>query len=181
MNARELQTAIREDLETLFSGIPYKVPPEADGNCPAYQTGMDHSPDEETPPQEDPKGAAIRVFEQGLPIQDAESDDPYPYIIVRLDTGGIDTPTDPHKINVVLLIGIYDDDRKNQGHKTVLEVIERIQAHYEKNPTLSRGAFQFSDPFKWVLQDEPSYPYFYGACNLAFNTYADRTEVSEYT
>ena len=100
---------------------------------------------------------------------------------MKLDTGGIDTPTDPHKVNVVLLIGVYDNDRRNQGHKTVLEIIERIQTHYEKSPTLGGGTFQFTDPFKWVLQDEPSWPYFYGACNLAFNLYAQRTEGSEYT
>lgn len=179
MNARELQTAIKEDLEALFEKTRLKAPPEAVSNRPAYQMGMD-TPDEETP-QVAPGCAAISVFEQELPIRDAGADDPFPYIIVRLDTGGIDTPTDAHKVNVILLIGIYDDDKQNQGHKTVLEIIEGIQAHYEKQPTLSGGAFQFTDPFKWVLQDEPSYPYFYGACNLAFNTYADRTEASEYT
>ena len=158
MNARELQTAIKEDLEALFSDTVLKDPPE-----------------------EKPGTAKISVFEQELPIRDANADDPYPYIIAKLDTGGIDTPTDPHKVNVILLIGIYDNDRRNQGHKTVLEIIERIQTHYEKNPTLSGGTFQFTDPFKWVLQDEPSWPYFYGACNLAFNLYAQRTEGSEYT
>ena len=66
-------------------------------------------------------------------------------------------------------------------HKTVLEIIERIQTHYEKSPTLGGGVFQFTDPFKWVLQDEPSWPYFYGACNLSFNLYAQRTEGSIYT
>lgn len=177
MNARELQTAIKEDLKALFSDTVLKAPPEPTGNRPAYQ--LDGP--EQDPLEEKPGTSKISVFEQELPIRDANADDPYPYIIAKLDTGGIDTPTDPHKVNVILLIGIYDNDRRNQGHKTVLEIIERIQTHYEKNPTLSGGTFQFTDPFKWVLQDEPSWPYFYGACNLAFNLYAQRTEGSEYT
>lgn len=177
MNARELQTAIKEDLEALFSDTVLKAPPEPTGNRPAYQLDCP----EQDPPEETPGTAKISVFEQELPIRDANAEDPFPLIVVKLDTGGIDTPTDPHKVNAILLIGVYDNDRKNQGHKTVLEIIERIQTHYEKNPTLSGGTFQFTDPFKWVLQDEPSWPYFYGACNLAFNLYAQRTEGSEYT
>lgn len=177
MTARELQPAIKKDLEALFEKTTFKAPPDLPHNRPAYQFD---GPEQE-PPEEVPRSAKLSVFEQELPIRDGEAEDPYPYIIVRLDTGGIDTPTDPHKVNVILLVGIYDDDRQNQGHKTVLEVIERIQAHYEKEPTLCGAAFQFTDPFKWVLQDEPSYPYFYGACNLAFNLYANRTEGSEYT
>lgn len=177
MNARELQTTIKEDLEALFSDTVLKAPPTPTGNRPAYQ--LDGP--EQDPPEEAPGTAKVSVFEQELPIRNADADDPYPYIIVKLDTGGIETPTDPFKVNVILLIGIYDNDRKNQGHKTVLEIVERIQTHYEKNPTLSGGTFQFVDPFKWVLQDEPSWPYFYGACNLAFNLYANRTEGSEYT
>ena len=170
---------MKQDLEALFKDTRLKAPPDATSNRPAYHMGMD-TPDEE-PPQEDARCAPIGVFEQGLPIRDTGADDPYPYIIIRLDTGGTETPTDAHKVNVILLIGVYDDDKQNQGHKSVLEIIERIQAHYEQQPTLSGGVFQFTDPFKWALQDEPSFPYFYGACNLAFNTYADRTEGSEYT
>ena len=178
MNARELQTTIKKDLEALFSGTDLKAPPPPTDNRPAYQ--LDGP--EQDPPEETPGTAKISVFEQELPIRDASAtDDPYPYIIAKLDTGGIDTPTDPHKVNVILLIGIYDNDRQNQGHKTVLEIIERIQTHYEKSPTLGGGVFQFTDPFKWVLQDEPSWPYFYGACNLSFNLYAQRTEGSIYT
>ena len=176
MNARELQTAIKKDLEVLFQNMVLKAPPEPTANRPAYQ--LDGP--EQDPPEEVPGTAKISVFEQELPIRDGRSDDPYPYIIVKLDTGGIETPTDPHKVNAILLIGVYDNDRQNQGHKTVLEILERIQTHYEESPTLGGGAFQFTDPFKWVLQDEPSWPYFYGACNLAFNLPASRIKASEF-
>ena len=79
---------------------------------------------------------------------------------------------------VILVIGIYDDNPANQGHKAVLEIIERIQAHYEGTPLLA-GQFVFDDPFNWVLQDEQSWPYFYGACNLTFKLPAPRTKASD--
>lgn len=177
MNARALQSAVREDLEALFSKTRLKAPPEFDVDRPAYQWD---GPEGE-PPEEVPRTAPVSVFEQELPIREGGGADPYPYLIVRLDAGGVESPRDPHKIDVILLAGVYDGDRRNQGHKTVLELLERVQDHYEAHPTLGGGAFRFTDPFQWTLQDEPSYPYFYGACRLAFNTCAPRTEGSEYT
>lgn len=177
MNARALQTEVKEDLEALFAGTFLKAPPKVPTDRPAYQLD---GPEQE-PSEEIPRTAPISIFEQVLPIRDSAGEDPFDYIIVRLDTGGVDNPRDPHKVNIILLIGVYDDDKLNQGHKTVMEIIERIQDHYEQQPTLAGGTFQFTDPFHWALQDEPSFPYFYGACNLAFHTYAPRTEGSKYT
>lgn len=152
MTARELQEAIKNDLKALFASDRYKTP---DGEM-----------------------AAPGVYKQFLPMQDSDDDDnPFPYIIVRLDSGGIESQTDPHKVAVLLVIGIYDDDQQNNGHESVLEIIERIQQHYEGTPAL--GEFVFTDPFGWALQDEQSYPYFYGAVNLSFNAPAPRAKWSE--
>lgn len=102
------------------------------------------------------------------PPQDPEvDDDPFPYLIVRLDRGGIAGPESPHQISVIVLVGIFDDDPQNQGHAAVMEIIERIQQHYQENPIL--GAFSFADEFSWVMQDEESYPYYFGVCSFAFN------------
>ncbi len=153
MNARELQQAVKDDLTALFQNIRYKTP-------------------------EDEK-AAVSVFEQNLPMRQTEdADDPFPYIIVRLDSGGIATQTDPHKVAVILLIGCYDDNPDNQGHKSVLEILEKIQNHYEETPLLA-GQFVFRDPFNWALQDEESYPYYCGAANLTFDLPATRRKWSE--
>lgn len=153
MNARELQTALVDDLKKLFTGKLYKTPAG--------------------------ENAGISVFEQHLPKRlDDESEDPFPYIIVRLDSGGIDTQTDPHKVAVLLLVGIFDDSVKNEGHKAVMEIIEKIQNHYEAEPVLA-GQFRRGDPFNWVLQDEESYPYFFGAANLTWELPATRTKWSD--
>ena len=153
MTARELQDAVASDLKKLFSGIYYKTPEEST-----------------SPPN---------IYKQFLPkrtVEDGGKDDPYPYIIVRLDSGGIETQRDPHKVAVLLLIGIYDDDLQNNGHLAVLEIIEKIQRHYEETPALKE--FVCADPFNWALQDEESYPYYFGACNLTFHVPAPRAKWS---
>lgn len=154
MTARVLQKALVKDLAALFRDDRYKIP-DGEGRM-----------------------AAPGVYKQFLPVQDSgEDSDPFPYIIVRLDSGNIKTQTDPHKIAVLLLIGIFDDDPQNQGHEAVLEIIERIQMHYEGEPFLE--AFKFADPFNWALQDEQSYPYYYGAVNINFDAPAPRAKWSE--
>lgn len=155
MTARELQAAAVEDINTLLANDHFKTP---DG-------GM----------------AAPKAYPQYLPKRDSnDNEDPFPYVIVRIDSGGIDSQVDPHKVALVLLIGIYDDDKSNQGHASVLEIIERIQRHYEESPLLA-GQFKFIDPFQWALQDEESWPYFFGACNLNFQLPPPRTKWSDLT
>ena len=153
MTARELQDALVADLMRLFKSRRYKTPYGAKG--------------------------ALSFFAQNLPKRQSEyDDDPFPYVIVRLDSGAIDTQTDPHKVAVVLLVGVYDDGLDNQGHRTVLEIMEMIQKHYEEKPLLAKQ-FVFCDPFRWVLQDEESYPYFFGAAEVTFELPAPRREWSK--
>lgn len=169
MNARELQVALLNDLEALFADRPFKTPLHTMATPKAYL--------------------------QNLPLKDArsEEDDPFPYIIVRLDHGGVETVTDPHKVSVLLVIGIFDDslgdfrdpppdegewDNRNFGPSAVLEIMERIQEHYEKKPSLSGNAIYHDGSFHWAMQDEQSYPYYFGACELEFTLPAPRKERS---
>lgn len=152
MNARILQDALVSDLRVLFQDRRYKTP------------GGDN--------------AALSVFPQLLPKRVSENDDdPFPYIIVRIDSGDIESQTDPCKVSVFILIGIYDDDASNQGHRTVLEIMEVIQQHYEEIPLLDKQ-FTFTDPFHWALQDEESYPYFFGGIEITFELPAPRRKWS---
>lgn len=153
MNALRLQDALVVDLQKLFKDRRYKS--TSGGNV------------------------AVSVFAQNLPKRESEEDDdPFPYIIVRLDSGEIENQTAPCRIAALLLVGIFDDNHKNQGHKAVLEIMEAIQRHYEEKPRLAEQ-FVFTDPFHWALQDEESYPYFFGGIEINFNIPAPRREWSE--
>lgn len=152
MNARLLQDDMVADLTSLLQNRRYNKP---DGGT-----------------------AAISVFAQNLPKRQSENDDdPFPYVIVRLNNGNIENQTSPHKVSVYLLVGIYDDAMENQGHRAVLEIMEVIQQHYEETPLLS-GKFVFTDPVNWALQDEESYPYFFGGLEISVQLQAPRRKWS---
>mgnify|MGYP000818406379 FL=1 len=127
MTARDLQVRLQQDLTELFKDRRYKTP--------------------------DGKMEPVHVFRQNLPQRKSEEDeDPFPYIIVALDSGGVKDQMTAHKIAVVFRIGIYDDDLTNQGHASVLAIMETMQQHYEESNTL--GPFAFNDDgdgFAWAL------------------------------
>ena len=157
MNARILQDALVADLTELFKDRRYKKP--------------------------DGSSAAMSVFSQALPKQQTEDEteiDPFPYAIVRIDSGLIETQTDPYKVSLLILFGAFDDDPNNQGHRTILEMIELVQQHYEEHPDLA-GQFVFTDPCNWALQEEESFPYFFGGIEITFKVPAPRRAGSELT
>lgn len=153
MTARDLQQAIIQDLKVLFQLRRY--------------TGSDG------------ESVPINVYEHDVPERTSDdAPEPFPYIIVRLTGGNIETQTDPHKVSVMLLVGVYDADLNHKGCSTVVEILECIQEHYEGTPLLA-GQFVFQDPFTWVTQDELSYPYYFGAANTTWSIPAPRRKVSE--
>ena len=67
----------------------------------------------------------MNVYEQNLPIrQDEDVPDPIPYVIVRVETGQAKGGVEPQEVFVTLLIGYFDDDAGNNGHKGVLGIIQ---------------------------------------------------------
>ena len=98
-----------------------------------------------------------------------------PYIIVRLETGSTKSGTDPQEVLVTLLFGYFDDSPENNGHKGVLGMIQKVHERFEKQPMLA-NQFMFQDPFDLALQDEESFPYFFGAASMTFKTAAIRKE-----
>lgn len=118
----------------------------------------------------------MNVFEQELPIRESDEDaDPVPYIIVRVEQGTTKSGNDAQEVLVTILIGYFDDNLKHNGHKGVLGIIQKIHERFEKNPMLAH-MFIFQDPFDWALQDEDSYPYYFGAISMTFRTAAIRKE-----
>lgn len=125
------------------------------------------------------KYTKINIFEQNLPIrQDEDAPDSIPYIIVRLENGttkNSNSGDEPQEVLITLLIGYFDDNTSNNGHKGVLGMIQKIYERFEKNPMLA-NQFMFQNPFDWALQDEESFPYFFGAISMTFKTAAIRKE-----
>ena len=150
MTATELQEQLCQEIKNIFKGVFF---------CDSMGQRV-----------------PMNVFEQGLPIRESEEEpDPIPYIIVRIETGTTRSGVDPQEVFVTLLIGCFDGSKENNGHKIVLGAIQKIHERFEKEPMLA-NQFMFQDPFEWVLSDEETYPYYFGAASMVFKTAAIRKE-----
>ena len=88
----------------------------------------------------------MNVYEQNLPIRQGEdAPDPIPYVIVRVETGQAKGGVEPQEVFVTLLIGYFDDDAANNGHKGVLGIIQKIQERFMKEPMLAKQFYFMND------------------------------------
>lgn len=126
-----------------------------------------------------PTGAFVpmNVFAQSIPVNETDDDeDPVPYVIIRLNRGDDPGTRDSfNTVKLVIIIGIWDDGLENQGHRVVLNVIQKIYQRFQTIPNLNNKAV-YSGEFNWALQEEGYYPYFFGACSLDFRIAAIRRE-----
>lgn len=123
------------------------------------------------------KRVPINVFPQSLPVNETDDeDDPIPYIIVRLnngeDKGGRDSN---NTVKLVIIIGIYDHGREAQGHRDVMNIIQKVYQRFHEDPNLN-GKAVYAGEFDWAMQEDTYYPYSFGACSLSFNIAAIRRE-----
>lgn len=151
MTPTMLQDELVEEMKRLFQDYLYKQP------------GGERVP--------------IKVFPQNIPVNETdEEDDPIPYIIVRLNSGKDDGSRDSfNTVRLVIIIGIWDDELGVQGHRDVLNIIQKVYERFQTNPNLNNKAVHDGE-FNWALQEDGYYPYFFGACSLNFNIAAIRRE-----
>lgn len=173
MVADYLQQALVEDLKQLFDGALFRAPgePEEPGKpklapLKVFSQSLPIPKPAEMPEEDlDPE-----LIEEGLSLSDIKNvEDPYPYIIVRVQQGTITQIAGEQTVKAYLLFGAFDDSYENQGHKDVLHMIQKIYERFSKNAILA-NKYECTMPIEWALQDEESYPYFFGGMELNFYT-----------
>lgn len=133
----------------------------------------------------DPKGEMehMRAFPQALPkreqkvkigelLQDEEKDgkDPYPYCVVRAESGNIGFGA--QKVKILLIFGIFNDDIQNQGQAELLNVIHKVTERFIKDPVLKdRYRVDLDVGMYWILDDEDRFPYFAGGVGMTWDTF----------
>lgn len=126
-----------------------------------------------------PKGdrVPIQVFVQNIPMNEVdEEEDPIPYLIVRLNSGEDEGGRESfNTVSLVFIIGVWDDSLEAQGHRDVMNIIQKIYQRFHENPDLNRKAAYVGD-FKWAMQEDSYFPYSFGACHLKFRIAAIRRE-----
>lgn len=124
----------------------------------------------------------LRAFAQDLPkrrqeikkgqIMPEDDDDPYPYCVVRIDSGKVETAQSAQEIKTVLVFGIFDDDTECCGHQAIINIIQKISERFTKNPVLKdRYRMNYDVGISWVLNDEDWYPYYFGAMDMTWDTF----------
>ena len=68
-------------------------------------------------------------------------------------------------VKLILIFGIYDDNQDAQGHKTILNLIQKIHERFFKNPILA-NKYTMIPGIKWTLQDDDTYPYYFGGVEM---------------
>lgn len=112
-----------------------------------------------------------QVFPQRLPVMTEDEDDEtklFPYAIVRLGDAKTARDEDTWHVTVDWLLGVYDDERKGQGHLYILTMIERITDRFIAEPLLDHR-YRAEQDMETVLQDEDTYPFYFGGVEITFS------------
>lgn len=171
MVATFLQDDLVDELRKIFDGFRLKSPLGGLSEINVFPQALP-IPAPVTPPE----SAEQELLEEGLVDTDpAKVEDPYPYAIVRIEDGKIEAIDGDQSVAVLIILGVYDESLENQGHKDVLNMIQKIYERFAKNAILA-GKYECLHPIEWTLQDEESFPYFIGGMALKFGTLPIRRE-----
>ncbi len=172
MTAIRLQEALAEEVETILKDIRGKGEDGGERKLTAYRQALpkleQQIPDREWEPGEN--ADTIPCVEPS-----------WPYCIVRVNSGELETSMGTNRVRVTLVFGVYDDDRENRGTWTVMNMIHRVMERFTKKPVLA-GQFRVNDGagMAWVLDDGEEYPYYFGALTMEWDTFFVRREEDRY-
>lgn len=113
----------------------------------------------------------VNLFRQNLPIVRSDEEDEtkfFPYAIVRLYDGRTEDDDSPWTVTADIHLGVYDSDEDNQGHQHVAIMIQRLVNRFAAEPVLAKK-YRAQQDMEWAMQDEETYPYFFGGVRIRFS------------
>lgn len=170
-----LQEALEEDIREMLDGNLFKNPNSGgDAYIPVSVYG-----------QNLPLPVAESEAQDGVNIDyadDMASDPVYncPWCLVKIDSGTAKGAFGTQEVVVAVCYGIFNDDRQNDGHKDILNLIQKTYERYAKKPVLRKG-YRCKQDFEWSVQREDTYPYYFGAISMTFEITGIDLEGSVYT
>lgn len=113
-----------------------------------------------------------RSLSDGWEMEESESlgeaaleDALIPYCIVR--TTEINYEENEGKAKVYLVFCLYDQDSEMRGYQTMWNLLNRITGYFRTYQVLD--AFYCERAMKAVVQEEDTYPYFFGGIEMTWN------------
>lgn len=152
--------------------------------------------EEMTFPSPDGNRVRLNVYEQNLPMRrhdrkreadegngeteeepEEKMDERFPFCTVRLLSGISANAMSEHAVNVMLLAGVYDSGELADGYKYILNIFEKVRARFRKNPVLD-NRYVMGEEVEWAFpdDDEETFPYYFGAFYMQFQTAETRRE-----
>ncbi len=113
----------------------------------------------------------VNLFAQNLPIVQSDEGDEskfFPYAIIKVYDGGTEGDDSPWTVTADIHLGVYDPDEDNQGHRHVAIMIQRLVNRFAAEPLLVRK-YRAQQDMEWAMQDEETYPYFFGGVRIRFS------------
>lgn len=165
MTVLEFQLSLVNELKKITKNMLFK---NREGNKVPLELFVQHLPIKRA---EVIKASKEEEDENALPIPEEhimtpDESEPFPYCIVRIEDGFQDDAVSPVYVNVVLVIGLYNDDCKAQGHQDILSIIKKIEERFYQNPVLDeRYVMRDKDgkqQMHWDLEENSIYSYFFG-------------------
>lgn len=99
-------------------------------------------------------------------LGDADPEDALmPYFIVK--TTEISYQEEGAEAKLYLLFCICDQSERMEGYQTLWNLLNRITGHFRANAVLD--AFYCEKAMKAVVQEEDTYPYFFGGIEMTWN------------
>ncbi len=104
----------------------------------------------------------INVYTQNMPVKEGKDDERmYPYVCICFDEEGIADRNAEMEVKVYFIVGIIDRAKDKQGYRDVLHIANHLYQHFFRKGIIA-GAFRIAYPFKIMIQQDDTYPYFIG-------------------
>ena len=104
----------------------------------------------------------INIYTQNLPLKKERGDErQYPYVLICFDDENISSETSLMNVSVYFIIGIIDKNEDRQGYRDVLQIANLIYQHIFRKGVVAK-AFRPSYPFRIMLQQDDTHPYYIG-------------------
>lgn len=153
MTINDFQEKLRDDLLLLYKDLFEKNPDGTLGKINGYIQNLPEFDDED------------------------EAESRFPYFIVRV-MSGTDEELDQIRgsVKVLILIGVYDNNKENVGHKIILKMIQMFRERFEEEARTSGYGYRMRPKIEWALQDEDTFPYFFGGIETDWDIMLTRKE-----
>lgn len=112
----------------------------------------------------------VKGYKYRLPLITADDEDEsqfFPYFIVRLSGGKTEDDDSPWLVTADILLGVCEYDKDVPGHEHIMVMIQRITDRFVAEPLLNKK-FRAEQDIEWAVQDEDTYPFYFGGVEIKF-------------